>query len=273
MKAFSLFNQVVTGLEQHENSSRIKKLIYSVCKKHWENDLAIIDQIGSFNLLQELRIANPTIDDFKSKLYNVVKTLNKQAEYSLVANVIVSEMIKIYFEDSETTELLPSPEVRISDAKPSPSKTPSIIPQKNNFDLVCDPFELRLEVMKYTNPLRVKILLFSLLKHKFDRSDQDWLLVKSCELDDLLKNTFHACATIIDLELKLHKIAKTLPEPNEYTQAANAIIQAMKPLYTAQVTATNQSESTQLLDNSHQEIAPTQTFISDDENTCQFFPG
>jgi len=273
MKAFSLFNQVVTGLEQHENSSRIKKLIYSVCKKHWENDLAVIDKIGLCNLLQELRISNPTIDDFKSQLYNVVKTLNKQAEYSLVANVIVSEMIKLYFEDQEATEILPSQEVSILDAKPSASKTPSVSPQKNRFDLVYDPFELRLEIMKYTNPLRVKILLFSFLKHKFDMSDQDWLLVKSCELDNLLKNTFYACETILDLELKLHKIAKTLPEPNEYTQAANAIIQAMKPLYTAQVMATNQSESTQLLDNSYQEIAPTQTFISDDENTCQFFPG
>ncbi|MGV2388811.1 MAG UNVERIFIED_CONTAM: hypothetical protein LVR29_12625 [Microcystis novacekii LVE1205-3] len=48
----------------------------------------------------------------------------------------------------------------------SSNNNPSNSPQIPAYD----PFEIRLEIFQYTNPLRAKILIFSLLFHHWDRS-------------------------------------------------------------------------------------------------------
>jgi len=275
MEDLSIFNQVFGTLEQHENSTRIKKLMFSACKKHWENDVSIINQIGLDNLLQELRQSNLTLDDFKSSLYAVVKTLNKQADYSLVANIILGEVAKLYLDEEESTQLISTPapsSASVTSTSDVPYQEKSY--QANDWSSIYDPFKLRLEIMKYTNPLRAKILLFSTLKHKFDMTDQDWLLLKTHELDALLQNLFRSCKTIQDVENQLYKTAKSLQEPEENTQAANAIVQAMKPLYGSKKIEINVFEPMKAVESNrdkHNQVMPSSE-QDDDENTCQFFP-
>ncbi|MEM8778524.1 MAG: hypothetical protein AAGF26_06560, partial [Cyanobacteria bacterium P01_G01_bin.49] len=105
---------------------------------------------------------------------------------------------------------------QIEEAAPSPEKT-------------YDIFELRLEIMQYTNPLRAKILLFSLLFHTWDRSGQDWSVLRSYTLDDLLEQTIQSGQSITDIEAKLHRAAKSLNQPHDHLQAVSTIVETIKP--------------------------------------------
>ncbi len=91
-------------------------------------------------------------------------------------------------------------------------------------------FELKLEIMKYANPLRAKILLFSAVHHPFDLSGEHWSLLRTCDFDDLLRKTLKASPSAIALEIRLSAIAQSLFEPKEHLQATSAVMQAIKLL-------------------------------------------
>ena len=120
-----------------------------------------------------------------------------------------------------------------SDATEIVVKKKSTCPPKKNIssDLNVDynPFNLRLNLMKYTNPLRAKILIFSALYRPF-KGDQDWSAIKDYELDDLLLSLFCKYRNFQQLESQLYQTANYLQEPEEYNQAAGAIIQSMQAL-------------------------------------------
>ncbi|MFP3423164.1 hypothetical protein R0K19_27755, partial [Bacillus sp. SIMBA_161] len=56
----------------------------------------------------------------------------------------------------------------------------SFTEQKTN---QCSLFDLRYEITRYTTPLRIKILLFSMLYYKIGFNEQDWSLMMSHQLD------------------------------------------------------------------------------------------
>ncbi|MEH2002251.1 MAG: hypothetical protein V7L00_26555 [Nostoc sp.] len=289
MKTISSLDAVTKHLEQHENSKRIKKLIYSACKNIWENDEETLNRFKLQELIQELCRLNPTINNLNYSLSKVVKTLNKQAEYALVASVIFDEIQKLYITPEESTGILlnqpdqeestgillnqPRNEEQIFyNSRQIPSnyidKSPNsqIKHQYNQFDL-------RQNIMKYTNPLRAKIVLFSALGKKFTFNEEDWLKLKAEKLDDLLLRLFNTCPTIRELESKLNSAVISLGKPDENIQAANAIIQSMRDLYgnipsTAngyQPFKSDSSPEAKRLVNPYQKIA-----LKDDNNTCQF---
>lgn len=92
-------------------------------------------------------------------------------------------------------------------------------------------FSLRLEIMRYTSPLRAKILLMSTVRSPFAFSQQDWIALKSKTLDDLIQETFNYCKTYADLESKLTIICHCVDNAADNQQTAGAILQAMKPFY------------------------------------------
>ncbi|MGF1459498.1 MAG: adenylate/guanylate cyclase domain-containing protein [Leptolyngbyaceae cyanobacterium] len=92
-------------------------------------------------------------------------------------------------------------------------------------------YNLRLEIMRYTNPLRAKILLLSTVRSPFTDSRQDWLTLKSKSLDDLLQATFEYCHTFSDLESKLTIMCHCVDNVSENIQTSGAILQAMKVYY------------------------------------------
>ncbi len=238
MEANSILDEVVQNLEQHENLTRMKKLIYCACKKAWENDTEILEQLRLKDLLKELIDLSPTIEHLTVALNSVVKQLNKQAEYSLVANGIISELAKLYPDTDEST-LVKSNRLHstVSTAYSVPQQPTAMPPElqlsepKRHYD----PFDLRLEIMKYTNPLLAKILVFSTVDRKLFEfgNPQDWVAMKTQELDDLLLRLFRACETITELEFQLNSTAKCLEDTSQFKQAASVIIRAMKPFYPA----------------------------------------
>lgn len=261
MKALSLLDEVVKNLEEHQNSLRIRKLIYAICKSNWENDINKLNGIRLKELLQELQIANPTLDYLKHSLDKLVKTLNKPGEYALVANVIVEQMKRLYPEPEEATQQVV---VKSNFVQQSLEYKPNL--GWDEPPITYDPFELRVEIMKYTNPLRAKILAYSIAYHPFDFSSQDWLSLKSKELDVLLHKLFDRCKSLKDLEYNLQTVAKNLKPRDEHTQAAGAIYQAMKKYYASRETNHYQPENFVM---NFDMALPNVDDDDDGEQTCQ----
>jgi hypothetical protein len=255
MQTLSSLDEVANNLEQHENSIRIKKLIFCACKNIWENNQDILDGFKFSELIQELCSLNPTIDNLKYSLAEVVKTLNKQTEYSLVANVIVQELEKIYTNSEESTGIIfkqpHQQENKIS------ANYQSTLPQKNEIKSQYNQFDLRQNIMKYTNPLRAKIVLFSVFYNKFNFNEEDWLKLKAYELDSLLQKLFDSCSTIKEIESKLNIAVLALGNSDENIQAASAVIRSMESLYTNISSSLDQGQS-------------LSNYSSDEnDNTCQ----
>lgn len=261
MKALSLLDEVVKNLEEHQNSLRIRKVIYALCKNKWENDSNLLKSIRLKELIQELQIANPTLDYLKHSLDKLVKTLNKPGEYSLVANVITEQMIRLYPEPEEATQQFA---VKNNSRQQSLEYKPNL--GWDEPPITYDPFELRVEIMKYTNPLRAKVLAYSIAYHPFDFSSQDWLSLKSKELDVLLHKLFDKCKSLKDLEYNLQTAARNLKPTDEYTQAAGAIYQAMKRYYANRESNQYQPENFVM----NFDMAPLKEDNDDEgEQTCQ----
>lgn len=251
----AIVNEIAKDLEQNQNSVRIKKLILYISKNLWENNLNILNSFKFQDLIQELRSSYSTLEQLSSNIYAAVVTLNRPTEYALIAYTIVNKLEKLYKDDEEPTAAHSAKTAQSSPtlqkvaklssahsaktAQSSPTLQKAAEPlfnrqpkfQQPQSQPSYDPFELRLAIMRYTNPLRAKILLFSALYKQFNPREQDWSALRNKELDELLFALFSQCSTIKEVELQLNETAKCLEEPDESTQAAAAIIKSMRPLY------------------------------------------
>lgn len=92
--------------------------------------------------------------------------------------------------------------------------------------------ELRVELMRYANPLRVKALMFSTLYYPFDaNSDSDWSKLQTETLGDLILRLMEQFQKHSNLEEQLQLVASRLMPTDEYGNAAGAIIRALRPFY------------------------------------------
>ncbi|MBW4487787.1 MAG: hypothetical protein KME12_08355 [Trichocoleus desertorum ATA4-8-CV12] len=287
--------QIASFLEAQPEQIRIKKLVFCACRNHWENDPDNLHQVSLEVLIQELHAMAPAIADLKLLLCNIVNTLNRKAEYFLIADTLTQALEALYCCSTHSVPAVQSlgqqAQVSLNQPTDHHSSLPLEPPQgtttavENAYDL----FELRLEIMKYTNPLRAKILLFSVLKHKFSFTTADWSTLKSCGFDDLLQQLLEQCDTLSTLESRLEIIASCLEDSAEYNQAAGAIIQCVKPFYPLiqrqqqLILATSvpspiysgqlSSEQTKIKLNFEETLLTTGHTIveADDEHTRQFF--
>lgn len=231
--------QIAQMLERDANLSRIKKLLVCVCRKYWEANPYVIEQTLLTDLLQELTKTYVTLDCLRAGLAATVKTLNKPIEYALIAEAILQVIEPLYSIETPTAKRL-KPTAR--DLAPtaqaySPSKP-----------LPIDLFDLRLEIFKYANPLRAKILLFSLAYYRFEFRSQDWLNLKLYSLEGLLRTILSQAVSaernpgrtaLEDLQHRLQEMAQQFSDPselggsnsNEYLDAGQALIKALKPNY------------------------------------------
>lgn len=267
-----IVSEIARELEEDSNILRVKKLMVYVCKNRWETESQILDQLNLADLIQDLRESYPSLEKLSAALKQQVQTLNRQTEYIVVAKTILKALQKLYTDDSEITTVKSAKAVRSQPPAPPPTKLSlqvntgtrkredkdnqrefpnpqSPIPNPQ-FPLVkgqeigqnatqdstsptypYDPFDLRLNVMKYTTPLRAKLLIFSALYRPVQKTQHDWLLMKAKPLDDLFFELFSNCPTLEELEAKLYQTAQALEDSDENTQAAGAIVQSMKLLY------------------------------------------
>jgi hypothetical protein len=271
----NILDQVVERLEGDRNAVRIKKIVLYVCRQKWVNDPLILDSFDFHELIKDLRKKYPTLDEVENGIFTVVNTLNRKDVYSVVAKTIINEVESLYslqkapgrgITNAQRTkarrtsasinkETVMSGDLPIDYGAPT-VKTKTKTKQKRRPDasfqtyIVEDPqiedepitddnenleidknydiFSIRQELMKYANPLRAKILLFSVVHHKFDNNGKDWSLLNTCILDDLMYKAYQKYKNLDLLEEKIYQAATTLNDPEEYLQSAQAIIQALK---------------------------------------------
>ncbi len=192
-------------LDQDVNLSRIKKLLIYTCRKYWEANSYVIEQISTSELLDELMEKYTTLEELRSGLTRIVKTLNKPAEYSLVAEIILREVESLYGKESSN----------------------SVVESIQHIDL----FDIRQEICKYTNPLKAKILLFSSVYYQFDFCSQDWSNLKLYSLDGLLRTVLTQVETIEQFEQLLNEKASCLKEPELYLEIVPILVRSLKSNY------------------------------------------
>lgn len=262
----SSLDERAKNLGQHENARRIKKLIYCACKSEWENDQNVIDRFSLTELIQELCSFYPTLEHLNYTLSEIVKTLNKPGEYSIVANVILQEIEQLYIIAEEATGIIfAQPEQEeatgIMFAQPQPQISSHAVEEFSHYQIKSEynPFDLRQNIMKYTNPLRAKLVLFFAIENKAYFQEEDWLQLKNEELDGLLGKIFDISDTARELESRLNNAVISLGNNDDNIQAADAIIQSMQGLYSDVPATSNQyqsvnryvSEETESLGNYH----------------------
>jgi hypothetical protein len=256
--------QIAQTLEQHSEQARIKKLMFAVSRGAWENNLEVIDNYGFARLILDLRRGFPTRGDLQIGFDQVVNNINKATLYLAIANLILAQMDALYEELEENWEVEessantgivksspPPPLARIPRGEhvqtsiidfsetqrtsdplltvlgsiPAPPLPPAFRPISKQYNL----FELRQEIMQNTNPLRAKVLLFSILFHSWDDNGQDWGLIRSYGLDDLVEQVLLSRKPPNDIELKLYAQAKEMADREAYTQAAGTLLKVLKP--------------------------------------------
>ena len=266
MKALSILDEVVRELEQDVNLSRLKKIIFFACKECWENDPAQLASTDVGSLIEELCAKYSRLEDIEAVLNSIVAKVNKKTEYALVADQIVCQLSRLY-EYQDFTKL----ETNISnfggyEAPALDDHFSSELPPGESKER--DPgnlFDVRQKILQQTNPLRAKILIFSTLYHQFTFSDRDWLLLKTQELDNLLRQMFNVCSSLAELESQLYRTAGNLDNTDESDQAASVIIKAMNPCYAklqqeeqdrAEDSATEDYDQTHLNNSVYEELEP-----------------
>lgn len=223
MENLPLLPQVIQELEQHEDSLRLKKLLLYLCQQVWENEQAKINNADWHSLTQELVSKKKTFASLKKYIYGMARTTNKPKKYSLVADILASQLETLYFGEEDVTQACL--------AQFQEELLPQEIFEREETTKPYDSYKIRSEIIRNVNPLRAKILLFSALNERFNSSRQDWVSLKSQQLDELLQNLVDSCPTFTELVSKLENTAVILQEIDENLQAAKVISQSLKPLY------------------------------------------
>ena len=91
-----IVDRVVACIKNQKERRRTKKVIYAICKDHWENDFKNIKAFSTKNLILELYETKPKLEDLQSSLSILIENLNKSEVYTPIANNIVECFSLLY---------------------------------------------------------------------------------------------------------------------------------------------------------------------------------
>ncbi|MGF1494226.1 MAG: hypothetical protein ACFBSC_17620 [Microcoleaceae cyanobacterium] len=228
----SKLDEITKNLEKDVHLVRIKKVMFCACSGRWENNADKLAHLSMRELVQELYLKTQTLDRLYQLLDYILSKLNKKSDYSLVVNIIISQLSKLYFDTNPT---LDSGLVRATNSQTTSEQAAEKLVENPTDPLDQELFDVRFNMMQHGNPLRVKLLLFSSLEHEFNDSEQDWSQLRSLSLDNLVRQIFYAFPNLTSLRSHLQKLAEYLDNPEENLQAATVLLDAIQPLYDRRV--------------------------------------
>ncbi len=205
---------VSAQLEQSPHYLRIKKLLIFTCTGTWETHPDRLAAIDVRDLVAQTLEVRPTMRELRPTLENLVRSLNKPVEYLPVAETILRS-IAVLYPDEDPTEWFRTQ---------APRPQTSVLPLQEWFDL-------RLELVNRTNPLRIKILIARTLRQGEVAPTTPWLMVKGLELERLLPDLLLACPDYAELCQRLETVAMQLEEPEEYQQVVGTLLEVLEPVY------------------------------------------
>lgn len=274
-----IYAWVAHNIDTDVQQMRLKKLLFYTYQNVWESDLRQLNSINWASLLRELVSFMPTFPQLMALIHEAVQRVSKPAEYHAIGDLLLTKLEHLYpdsiyvnnnFEEIATSDALI---INQADKKSNRIETPT--KNKVPFDpqIVNDLFDLRLELMRFTNSMRAKILLFSILYYPFNPDIDNWHDLKTHGLDGLLRQLFYAYPSFAKAENSVLQTARSLSEPDEYEQSASYVLQAVKTLYDQLEFRSmhHPSEGKSLPKDDTDLTQPSEIFInSDDDDTCQF---
>lgn len=232
-----LYGAIAQELDRHPDALRMKKLIVCVSKKQWLSDSAQLTGFSTAALIEDLHHLAPSLEQLQQSLEGTVRSLSKPAEYSAIAGELINKLRPLYtLPSTQETVFNQTPTLSSASAAPTASSPLAAEPSRQSAAVPpslapCSLFDIRLGIIKYANPLKAKILVFSTLYSDFHFNHQDWLALKQYELDDLLQTLLGTCKTYTDLELQLYNTAKRLTAPDDLIQTADTVTRCLRTFY------------------------------------------
>ena len=237
---------ITETLIQHPKNDRLKKLMICVESSTWESDPSRLEAIAWNDVIQSLYRQHPHLDPLTIATHKVVDRLSKPIEYAIIAQIALQHLHSLY----QPLNLLPARD----SASPPPFLEETLAPPTHPLaplsslthdlnDLTPVPltlwkyestpiaphiFDLRHDIIKSSNPLRVKHLLLMLtLNMDAQEALQSRTLRQESTLP-LLATAFRLHRKPEILTIKLKEIARKLPNPEEYEGTIDAIVRAFK---------------------------------------------
>ena len=258
-----ILDRVVACIKNQKDRKRTKKVIFAVCKDRWENDLNNIKNFSTKNLILELYETKPKREDLQSSLSALIENLNKSEVYIPIANNIAECLSILYeykkykddeqknnkrlkkIEDDNSENQIQNQIVEDFSVIVQPDKNEKVLSQAksilrnvdedNSDDLnpsylqeQNDIFELRFNILQYTNPLRVKILLLSVLDTNYQEKIDDLSILKNYTLESLLKLLLSSTHTIESLTNGFAQVINLLPNFEENQQTADNLLKTVR---------------------------------------------
>ena len=197
MNVLSPFDETVRDLALAQHLPRIKKLLVYACTRHWESDTIGLSSYHLHELVQQLVQIAPTYHELKIHLNGVIQTLNKPAEYTLVANAILRHFQRLY-----------------PDAVSQASRQ-----HQSLYQVVTDQLAQNVEQS------RIKKLLHFVCR---DHWTQD---LETVDLGELVREVHVLTPTYDDLTAILGSVIHTISKPEKYRAIAQIITTELAPLY------------------------------------------
>jgi hypothetical protein len=218
-------SQAIQHLAAHPKRDRIHKLLYWVCKGQWENSTAKLDRAPIDVLLQELVQNASTLEILERRIYKAASVLNKSETYTRIALVIVQSCTDYYA--SISTHVDPE-----NDSEDLFELLTGLALEDETTPIAAitapDRFEIRRLLMQQMPPLKIKILLFSVLRHPFAFEPIDWAELKAKTLDEWVEELLQSFPSIERLEPQLLEQAATLTTLDQSNQVAHVIVQTLR---------------------------------------------
>jgi len=242
----SQITEITQNFEQDKNAKRIHKMLFALTKHRWENNSEILSKYPLPQLIQEIYQNYPNLERVGINLFKIIKGLNKQGTYSKVAASIITQLAKLYGSEVELQKLKSlvniskqtTTHTKVTESRTHSQSKVETETRKHNFDY--NSYQVRQRIMRYTNPLRVKLLLYYTLNSNplTTQQEAEGLLLKTYELDQMLMELVRECKTVQELQDRLEKTAlavssikSKLFKVDENMQVAKAIVMTLKPLY------------------------------------------
>ncbi len=235
-----LYSAIAAQLEQDPHALRFKKLIFYICKGNWVQSSEQLIPIPMTALVEELHRIAPAFNQLQQALHLVVSNLSKPTEYSAIVKILLKTLYPLYYPPTvepltPVTQTLPAAAAPVIPIPPPLARPEAAAP------VVAAPpvdarspvslFDVRLGILKYTNPLKAKILAFSALYSDFGFQDQDWFQLKTYDLDGLLRSLLTSCRNYTDLEHLLYSTARRIPQLEDLIQTADTLVKYLRSFY------------------------------------------
>lgn len=87
---------VINKIESDRERIRLKKIIYGLTNKVWENDPKVVGSCSTYTLLVNLVKVQPEIKRLVSDMYNLIESLNRKDAYVPIAKNLLDIIAPIY---------------------------------------------------------------------------------------------------------------------------------------------------------------------------------